>query len=49
MRGPQWTDPTRGVTGEKNVIKSEPRYETYVNDAGETRTRILDQPVPQPI
>lgn len=40
MRGPNWTDPTRGVTGE-TLVTSTPNYETYRDGDGQLRTRIL--------
>lgn len=39
MYGPNWSDPNRGVTGE--LVSSKPNYETYTDDQGVLRTRIL--------
>lgn len=42
MRGPFWNN-TTGVTGEPNFDRDKTEnYETYVDDQGVTRTRILD-------
>lgn len=41
MRGPNWSDPSRGVTGEPKVTSDKASYETYTDENGMTRTRII--------
>lgn len=47
MRGPFWGTPGVGVTGEANIVdpeeyaKTHPHVQTYTDENGKLRTRIL--------